>query len=612
MRTLILGFDAFDPLVFERLVEKGLMPHLAEYVKGKGYARFSVSNPPQSEVSWTSIATGLNPGEHGIFDFVHRNPKTYTPSVSLLPTRSSVFGTQFVPPYNASTIFDYAVKQGFPATVLWWPATFPARPESPVRSLPGLGTPDIQGRLGVGTLFTSDEGLISERRKTRTARLRNQGRDRWLGELEGPIRKARSNNQKSGIKFELQLFDDKLARLRIGNKPIDLTLGEWSPILEVEFKMGLFYKIHALTRAILTEISPEIKMYFLPLQIHPLNSPWRYASPGNFVKQTWKNCGPFLTVGWPQDTTALEEDCINDQQFLDLCVSILRARERILLYHLQDFHEGILGAVFDSLDRIQHMFWKDRQDIIETWYRKLDSLVGQVEAALSYEDRKRTHMVIVSDHGFANFDYKVHLNRWLIERGYLKSESGAENGSLNDVDWSRSQAYALGLNSVYLNLAGREGQGIVKRGEIETLTHRLRTELQSWVGPDQMPVIQHAYPKDEALRGSFATYGPDILVGFSPGYRASQQTGLGEWAADSLEPNIDHWGADHCIDPQAVPGVLLSNRGLSDLSNPSYTDFPKLIFGKDVVSKGSAPPPNYGDDEDQEAIEERLRSLGYL
>ena len=80
MRTLILGLDAFDPTVFERLSEQGKLPNLTKYVEAGGYARFAVTNPPQTEVSWTSMATGLNPGGHGIFDFVHRDPATYNPS----------------------------------------------------------------------------------------------------------------------------------------------------------------------------------------------------------------------------------------------------------------------------------------------------------------------------------------------------------------------------------------------------------------------------------------------------------------------------------------------------------------------------------------------------
>jgi predicted AlkP superfamily phosphohydrolase/phosphomutase len=125
MRILIVGFDAFDPVRFERLAEEGRLPHLSRYVELGGYAHPGVSNPPQTEVSWTSIDTGLDPGGHGIFDFVHRDPATYTPYVSLLPTQRSLFGTRFVPPFEASTIFDEVARQGYPASILWWPATFP-------------------------------------------------------------------------------------------------------------------------------------------------------------------------------------------------------------------------------------------------------------------------------------------------------------------------------------------------------------------------------------------------------------------------------------------------------------------------------------------------------
>ncbi|MFN2128538.1 MAG: alkaline phosphatase family protein, partial [Anaerolineales bacterium] len=91
MRVMLLGFDSFDPEVFENLLSVGRMPNLEKYVKAGNYSRFIVSDPPQTEVSWTSIATGLDPGGHGIFDFVHRDPNTYTPYVSLLPTERKAF-----------------------------------------------------------------------------------------------------------------------------------------------------------------------------------------------------------------------------------------------------------------------------------------------------------------------------------------------------------------------------------------------------------------------------------------------------------------------------------------------------------------------------------------
>lgn len=616
MRVLIIGLDAFEPGTFERLYEDGRLPHLAKYVANGNYARFSVSNPPQSEVSWTSIATGLNPGGHGIFDFVHRDPATYALNVSLLPTKSGFGGTQFTPPFIARTLFDQAVAQGYPATVLWWPAMFPARVQSPVRTLPGLGTPDILGRLGVGTFFTTDEDMVKggrNGRKIPIVLLKKQGVGRYESEFIGPMRKKRGGTEAATLPLQVELTGERSIRVRTGKQTLDLMEGEWSPIIELSFKVGRFISVKALTQIVLSRTKPDIHLYALPLQIHPLHSPWRYATPRGFVKKTWQAEGPFLTLGWPQDTTALEEECITDEQFLALCDSIVNTRERVLMHHLAQFREGVLATVFDSLDRIQHMFWRDRPDLIDEWYVKLDALIGRVEKRLQELGIKdKTKIIILSDHGFTGFDHKVHLNRWLVEQGYLTPKEAGAVGSFQNVDWSQSQAYAIGLNSIYFNLAGREGRGIVNLAEKEVMAQKLSDALLQWRDDNGRAVVQKAWRQSEAFDGPLTQYGPDIMVGFAPGFRASAQTGLGAWEKSSLEPNHDHWGADHCINPEAVPGVLFASEGLNNFPTPSYRDIPALTIGATPDASGSAPPPTSSGGEDETAVEERLRSLGYL
>ena len=302
MRTLILGFDSFDPIFFENLAAQGKLPNLSRFVNENKYARFEVSNPPQTEVSWTSIATGLNPGGHGIFDFVHRDPATYTPFVSLLPTQRSALGVQFVPPHQARTIFEEAIQLGYPATTLWWPATFPARPESAVATIPGLGTPDILGKLGVGTLFTTAP-TSSAAQKTQVLPLTAAAKGKFTASIPGPMTKKGSQVQAATVDLRLELDEGQSARLFVAKQAIPLTVGKWSEIFEVPFKMGFFYTVRSVTRAILTETRSEVKLYLLPLQIHPLASPWRYATPPSFIKDVWKANGPFLTLGWPQDTS---------------------------------------------------------------------------------------------------------------------------------------------------------------------------------------------------------------------------------------------------------------------------------------------------------------------
>lgn len=611
MQTLILGFDAFDPRRFERLSDEGQLPHLTRYVEAKGYARFQISNPAQTEVSWTSMATGLNPGGHGIFDFVHRNPKTYAPYVSLLPTKGGVLGSSFVPPHQARTIFEEAASRGYPATACWWPATFPARPALPVRTIPGLGTPDVHGRLGVGTLFSTDGTPDSNEWKTAVEGLESTGGDRYTGILAGPTREGLLGEEASALELELEVTDEASARLRIGGRTLELVLGRWSPIVELSFHLGFLVNVRAVTRVILSRIEPEVRLYVLPLQLHPLGSPWRYATPQGFVRRMWRAHGPFLTLGWPQDTTGLEDGCIDDEQFLALCRSIHDARERVLLAELDGFDEGLLACVFDSLDRVQHMYWADRPDVVDDWYRRLDGLVGRVEERLGGRDQEHTKLIVVSDHGFAPFDHKVHLNRWLVEQGYLATREEKGAGNLEQVDWSHGQAYAVGLNSVYVNLQGREGEGSVPGGEREALVRRLKEQLLELRGPDSGRVVQEAWCREEALVGPLVERGPDLLVGYAPGYRASAETGMGKWKESLIEPNGDHWAADHCVDPAVVPGVIFANCDLETFPQPSYVDFPALAIGMTPDSSAAARVPSFSDEE-QEAVEERLRSLGYL
>jgi predicted AlkP superfamily phosphohydrolase/phosphomutase len=612
MRTILVGLDAFDPNFFEQLHDQGKTPNLSPLVESGGYARLRVVDPPQSEVSWTSIATGLDPGGHGMFDFVHRDPKTYGLQVSLLPTRKNVLGLQFIPPHNARTLFDEAVSDGYPATSLWWPATFPARMGSPVRTIPGLGTPDLLGRLGVGIHYSTSEPPVGESYKTPTRLLSRVSAVRFTGTVEGPAQKTIKEARISNLDFELQFQDDRSARLIFGRQAVDLIQGEWSPIFELSFKAGFGVTLKAVTRAILTKGIPDPEIYFLPLHLHPLSAPWPYGTPKGFLKDIWSRCGPFLTLGWPQDTTALEEDWIDDEQFLILCERICEERERVFMHLLDSFNEGVLACVFDTLDRVQHMFWRDRPDVIETWYRKLDALVGRIQAKLAASPaREKARVLILSDHGFGAYDQKVHLNRWLIEQGYLHPDPKAESGDLNGVDWGESRAYALGLNSLYLNQQGREGQGIVPAGQRDELVASLREALLRWKGPDGGQVVQNVLARAEAFHGPLADYGPDLLVGYRPGYRGSAETGTGQWKDQALEPNAGHWGADHCFDARAVPGVLFSNQGLDGFPDPSYADIPVLAIGKTLRPRDSAPPPSFSN-EDQETIEKRLKDLGYL
>lgn len=609
MRTIIVGFDSFDPEIFEKLQNAGAMPNLGKFVSMGGYSRLEVCSPPQTEVSWTSIATGVDPGSHGIFDFVHRDPETYIPYVSILPTKQGVMGEQFLPPYTTKTLFHEAADMGYPATALWWPALFPARPEIPVTTMPGLGTPDIRGQLGVGTYLTTEP---EKKSKVNVIRLESTGKGRFSASLEGPQVKSRNGMQAATLPLSLEMGEGGgSAVLTIDRQKIHLVPGKWSPIIELKFPAGFAFSIHTLTQAILTETGERVSLYLLPFQIHPLHSLWHYATPSSLVKDSWKETGPFLTLGWPQDTNALEDGCITDEQFLDLCESIFASRKRIFFRQLDKFHEGVLAGIFDCLDRVQHMFLRTNQDIVEQWYLKLDGFVGEVQSKIDQLGLEKYRLLVLSDHGFRTFEQKVHLNHWLVDNGYMSMEGQVENPDLRNVAWENSQAYALGLNSIYLNIADREGRGIVSSGNIEPLLGEIKNKLLGWKTDDGKTIISRVLLKHEAFTGPYARLGPDLVVGYAPGFRASSETGLGKSADHSLDANADHWSADHCIDSAKVPAVFFANRDIKDMPGISFRDIPFLALGKHLDQSYIKPPSQKGT-KGQTDLEERLKGLGYL
>jgi hypothetical protein len=162
-----------------------------------------------------------------------------------------------------------------------------------------------------------------------------------------------------------------------------------------------------------------------------------------------------------------------------------------------------------------------------------------------------------------------------------------------------------------LNIAGREGQGIVTAEEVGDLLGKIKGKLLDWKDTDQAAIVQKVRLKHETYSGPYTRFGPDLVVGYAPGYRASAETGLGKVPALTLEPNNDHWGADHCMDSEVVPGVIFANRDLRDFGTLSFRDIPFLAIGKHL-DQSHLKPPSQATGEGQKDLEERLKGLGYL
>jgi predicted AlkP superfamily phosphohydrolase/phosphomutase len=295
------------------------------------------------------------------------------------------------------------------------------------------------------------------------------------------------------------------------------------------------------------------------------------SSPPDYAAQLAEQIGRYHTLGMPEETWSLNQGHLDEAAYLQMVGTTL-AEGEAMLYDALDHHDSELVVhVFVQPDRVSHMFWRGldpthpmyaesselARGAVEWIYREADRVLGTVRQRLGPNDQ----LVVLSDHGFAAFRRAVHVNRWLVQEGYLVLKEGARESAplFADVDWTRSRAYALGLNGLYLNQRGREAQGMVTADQRDALLQELRERLAQWRDGNAEQVITQSYLGSELYQGPYSAEAPDLVLGYAAGYRASWQTTLGAVPGALIDDNRQPWSGDHCIDPQAVPGVLFTS-----------------------------------------------------
>ena len=586
-KVIVIGLDGLDPETTERLMDAGRLPALARLRKEGVYGRLETTNPAQSPVAWATFATGSNPGKHGLFDFILRDRKALVPDLAISAFRLG--GSSPTSPRKGVPFWSITSAARVPTTVVRCPVTFP--PEEVCGCmLSGMGVPDVRGTQGTFTVFTTRApGPLTGG----VAVAVTITGDRVRTELPGPLDRGLTGRMREitvPLELELAPARDRLTVV-CQDQRLVLVPGQWSDFARLTFKVGLLKRVKAIGRFYLRSITPELELYCSPLDFDPKDPAFAISSPPGYAGALADEIGLYRTRGMPDDTGGLNEGVLDEAAFLEEANRILGEREKMLDLELGRFSSGLLVCVFDTPDRIQHMLWRavdDRHPLhdpavtarfgrtIEECYERLDRAVGRV-----LERAPRDAAVIVlSDHGFTTFRRAVHVNAWLREAGYLALRDGAAEGEdlLRAIDWSRTRAYAVGFNSIYLNLAGRESKGIVKPAEAGALAAGIARGLEALVDPQGgARAVKRVYRGEDVYHGPFAAEGPDLVVGYERGYRGSWQTALGAVPAVVFEDNRKRWSGDHLVDPSLVPGVLFANRPLR-LERPALADVAPTIL----------------------------------
>lgn len=518
-RLVVVGLDGLEPTRVERLLAADRLPNLKRLAEKGQYQRLGTTTPPLSPVAWSTFSTGVNPGKHGIFDFIKRG-RNYTLELSC----SKVMNNRPQWLRRSRSFWSVLGQHGVSSHILRVPVTWPPEKFDGFL-LSATGAPDLMGTQGTYTLFALEE----------PERLQY---GRWC-----PLKEA-----DGGLEGRLEGLEDEVVFLFVGNrvmfqgKKVEIPVEGHSPWTEIRFSRSI-----GLVKFLRLEGG---RYYMTPVQLSPTRPSAPLSHPFNYVVSLGKVLGPFATCGIAEDLGGRNDGVLTLHAFIEQAQSIQVEREAQFFHALKRAPEGLCSVVFDLPDRVQHMTCDEEQ--LDSLYLQMDQLVGRVMDELAPEDG----LMVLSDHGFKPLRFLVDLNAWLEQEGYLVTEGGS-------INWEKTRAYTLGLCGISLNRQGREDKGCVTPAEAESLILEIAEKL-SGLTHGGSAVFREVLPASRAYAGPYSEDAPDLVVGFKVGFAMNKEASRGKVGRCVVVENDLRWVADHGFSAAEVPGVLFSSLSLKE------------------------------------------------
>lgn len=601
-RVIVLGIDGMDYGLVKQMIEADELPNLAAIAREGTFMPLQTAMPPLSPVAWSNFMTGQNPGGHGVFDFLRRDPakvgRNFLPedAVTAIEVDENAHSwpiplTDYVLPptqkqvqlRSGPTLWQMLEDRGIQTVVYKIPANFPVSP-SKDWTLSGMGTPDVEGTYGTFTYLTSRsrdwQRHISGGRVERV-RLEN-GAAQLIGDdgrtnkplLYGPTNPFRLDHSHATVPFDVYVdSQEHTAAIIVQDKPVILAEGEWSDWVRIDFTLLPGVKaLNGICRFYLQEAGNDLRLFITSIHMAPGTEG---LATGGFDKLLEQRLGLYATKGMAEPTKALMAGVLSEDEYLTMSRSIKDETVAALQHLLEVRTRGLIFVYFSGTDLDAHVFWKHTDahhpahdpvraetyhNTIRDLYAEMDRIVGQVRSKLAPGDM----LYVISDHGFTSLQRQFNLTTWLAREGYLAYQSPtdrAKSTMFSGVDWSQSRAYGLGFNGLYVNLKGREASGIVGSQEYETLVEELRRKLLG-LRDRGKPVFAAIYRPHELYTGSKITGAPDLILGYAVPYGPADETVVGTPSALVLTDRMEGFTGHHSVDWPLVPGVLFSTRKL--------------------------------------------------
>jgi len=370
---VILGVDGMDPVMLQDFMDEGVLPNFSRLAASGNFMELGTSVPPQSPVAWSNFITGMDPGGHGIFDFIALDRESMLPYLSTAKVEKSArepfaIGRWRIPLSAEKTLqmrdgqafWELLEENDVQTTMFRVPANYPPI-ETGGFALSGMGTPDMRGSSGTFSFYTNDpefkSGSISGGVIQRVILKDNTVE----ATIEGPPNSFLEDSPLTGAVFTVHVDpENPVALIRTGDEQVLLKVGEWSDwvALDFEFVPGLV-SATGMVRFLLKQTEPYLALYVSPVNIDPRNPAQPIATPASYAFDLAEEAGPFYTQEMPEDTKALSAHVLTPQEFLAQSGLVLDERRRLLKSELTRFNRtagaSLLFFYFSSVDQRNHM-----------------------------------------------------------------------------------------------------------------------------------------------------------------------------------------------------------------------------------------------------------------
>ncbi len=617
-KVLMLGIDGMDVTLTNELLRQGVLPNVQKLIEVGALSSVMTSNPPQSPVAWSNIAVGGTTAIHGIYDFIHRDPATlaaYLSTSKVVPPARLLHLGKYEIPVSSGKIenlqqgkpfWEFLTERDIPTTLFRMPANFPCRGGA-ADMVSGMGTPDLRGGYGNFTLLTdAPQNFKPNFAGGRLVKL-DFRENLAASYLPGPANTMQTGQPE--VTAPVTIWRDRVnpvARIKFQDHELLLREGEWSGWMQITFPMlGALANVKGICKVYLKSVHPNFALYVTPINIDPSDPALPVVSSPAYGKLLTEQVGYFYTQGFPENTKALSEGIFTEDEYLEQARQVFEESGRFLDFELARFQkqdQGLLFFYYSSLDQNSHMYWRTIDpdhpqytpelhqhygETLQAYYCRVDALLAKVLDQYDLRDPEFT-LMLMSDHGFCPFRRQVNLNTWLYQKGYLALGNASQmkpDGYFSDVNWKRTGAYNLGINAIYLNLQGREPNGIVLANQAARIKKSLRDDLLQLVDPATgARAVKDAWIVPDAERQRHP-HAPDLIVGWDYGYRTSWESILGGFTPEIFADNLDKWSGDHCVDPSIVPSIFITNKRLTK-PDPGVWDIAPTILQEFDIPAG--------------------------